>query len=292
MKRPNSKTDNDATTQDNLRRVSVLICHRFLVESLDSFDVVFGGFFQVSLREVLSWALREFFGCFFLSSSGVLSQALEYSVGESTIHDILKEKSRWLASETIKSRRVPTTNISTNSSTISNVSTNSTRESSTINYENTTTTVFHNSIIATNNEGATTLHKSSTTNIDNMTTMIQNNIITINQHGIITSVQDKYLNQDKDISIEEILDYDIIEKISLNNISKEKISIQDEDDTSTIHDDDEFFSNSNNSIQDILNTFNKLLFFLKYLPNNLEISKLEIESVKSLYEKTKALQFE
>ncbi|CAG8842779.1 28078_t:CDS:2, partial [Racocetra persica] len=89
----------------------------------------------------------------------------------------------------------------------------------------------------------------------------------------------EYLNQDKDISIEEILDYDIIEKISLNNISKEKISIQDEDDTSTIHDDDEFFSNSNNSIQDILDTFNKLLFFLKYPPNNLEISKLEIESV-------------
>ncbi|CAG8713792.1 27254_t:CDS:2, partial [Racocetra persica] len=85
---------------------------------------------------------------------------------------------------------VPTTNISTNSSTISNVSTNSTRESSPINYKNTTTTVFHNSIIATNNEGITTLHKSSTTNIDNMTTMIQNNIITINQYSIITSVQD------------------------------------------------------------------------------------------------------
>ncbi|CAG8629543.1 13063_t:CDS:2, partial [Cetraspora pellucida] len=124
--------------------------------------------------------------------------ALEYSVGESTIHDILKEKTRWLAPETIKSKKgilpnfltdgtptlltTVTTNISTNSSTISTVSTNSTRESSTINYENQSTTIFHNSVIATNNEGATTLHKSSTTNINNMTTMIQNNIITINQH--------------------------------------------------------------------------------------------------------------
>ncbi|CAG8788673.1 11435_t:CDS:2, partial [Racocetra persica] len=108
--------------------------------------------------------------------------ALEYSVGESTIHDILKEKTKSKKDGTPTLLTAVTTNINTNSSTISTVSTNCTRESSPINYKNQSTTIFHNSIIATNNEGATTLHKSSTTNINNMTTIIQNNIITINQH--------------------------------------------------------------------------------------------------------------
>ncbi|CAG8794628.1 36178_t:CDS:1, partial [Racocetra persica] len=68
-------------------------------------------------------------------------------------------------------------------------------------------------------------------------------------------------------------------------LNNEKIlTIQDDDDISTIYDDEELIYNNFN--QDILKAFNKVLFFLKHPPNNLEISQLEIESVKSLYEKT------
>ncbi|CAG8537379.1 26288_t:CDS:2 [Dentiscutata erythropus] len=88
-----------------------------------------------------------------------------------------------------------------------------------------------------------------------------------------------------------MLDNNIIERISLLNESNQKkqnfkplnndlLMIQEDDDNSTIHDDE---SSLNISFQEIFKAFDKILKFLKNPPENIEISQLEIESFNSSY---------
>ncbi|CAG8798223.1 9661_t:CDS:1, partial [Racocetra persica] len=92
--------------------------------------------------------------------------------------------------------------------------------------------------------------------------------------------------QDKDVDYKEMLDNDIIERISLLNESNQKkqnfeplnndlLMIQEDDDNSTIHD---YESSLNISFQEIFEAFDKILKFLKNPPENIEISQLEIKS--------------
>ncbi|CAG8580515.1 5883_t:CDS:1, partial [Dentiscutata heterogama] len=104
-----------------------------------------------------------------------------------------------------------------------------------------------------------------------------------------------YLDQDKNVDYEEMLDNDIMERISLINESNQKkqnfeplnndlLMIQEDDDNSTIHDDE---GSLNISFQEIFEAFDKILKFLKNPPENIKISQLEIESFNCLYEKIK-----
>ncbi|CAG8814281.1 1345_t:CDS:1, partial [Gigaspora margarita] len=110
-----------------------------------------------------------------------------------------------------------------------------------------------------------------------------------------------YLEQDKYIDFEEILDNDVMERIScLNEINRENKSskildndlemIQNDDDNSTINDDDDPLNND--TFQDIIEAFTKILSFLNKPPNNINITQLEIESVKVLYEKIRTQHLE